>query len=625
MESGRAVMEAAGTSAGSAPEGSVHMAEALEKTPSEAESQVGHTPRRSMVVARGPAIDSDLTLTRMARSVFRVPAEFTLRNSREAQAVLRGAAARGARVEWADSPGITRVGVVVEEQDGARLRADDARELPCSTNVSFELHGVPLTAQCRLEDGRVVELLTVRSTENRASTRATPRKAAHLEWFATGEGDHRPHRAPIVDLCGTGACSLHAHGNPIPDSGPFVATLWLEDRFVHCTAEVRSRRTTVHGEELGLEILPGDPGEMAELVLGELFPRLRPRRRILADDVVRLFEKSGYLKLRDGCRPSAAWLGLDADSLSRDLVYVADNGDAVGHSSITRAYRHTWIAHQTAMLSQHEDAVEARASLLLGLTTLASLLDGHGTHVIAYYDRSKPYGRVFFEEFAQNVSSGWAAAVTVFDRFERAPVPLALDFDAPTEATVRVAEDRELALIATLVRRHLPPLFAQAMDMEPSLLRKRSLHPAYESSPFERGREVLVLRIGGSLAGVAFCEYTTRDLTLFNTMNLAQVHVFGPVSDAAQRLLQYHVRAFYEARGILDPLVVSPPGTFRAELDPHVKLVETMGAIAWSFEGLRAYENYLRLRFAWLREGRRFRPRANRPVHSSLFPRSADG
>lgn len=551
---------------------------------------------------------------------FRIPAEFSIRDAREARAVLSDAAARGARVEWLDGLGAGG-GHVVEDDDRVVLSMDEGRRPSGTTELTFVLHGVPLTVRCELDESQRVEPLEVWSTELRASTRATAGAAAHLEWFSADGRGFQLNRAPLVDFGKTGARSLHAHGAGLPGPGVFAATLHVNGSLVHCMALVQSRRTTEQGEELCLRFLPSESGGMAEMMMKLLFPRLTPRRTVASEQLVQLFDKSGYLKLRDGCRPSDAWLSLDADRLSRDLVYAACDGEPVGHSSITRAYRRTWLAHQTAMLSQHEDAVEARAHLLLGLTMLASLLDGPDAQVIAYYDRSKPYGRIFFEEFAESVSSSSASAVTAFDRFERAPAPLNLDFPVPSDACVEPASEEELALVATLVRSHLPALYADATDIEPSLLRRRCLHPAYEASSFERGREVLVLRRGKALAGVALCEYTTRDLTLFNTMNLAQIYLVDPgVAGAAQRLLQHHVRAFYAARGIDDPLIVAPPGTFRADLDPHVSLVETMGAITWSFEGLRAYENYLRLRFAWLREGRRPRPRprVKKTTHSTL-------
>jgi hypothetical protein len=338
------------------------------------------------------------------------------------------------------------------------------------------------------------------------------------------------------------------------------------------------------------------------MILRTLFPRLTLRRNVPADLIVRLFEDSRYLDLRRGCRPSRRWLGLDADRISRDLTYVTPDGHPVGHVSITRAYRHAWLGHQIATLSDHEHSLDARRALYLSFAMLPGLLDGGNAKLLGYYDRSRPWHQIFFEQFVRNVSSPELAALTPLDRFERQPVPLGLDTEIPSHIQVEQASGRDLAIAAQMARRHTPPLLAEALDLQPSGLRSDHLHPAYAATRWKRSRDVLLLRVRGQPAGVALCEVTTRDLSLFNIMNIAQFFMADRVEPAAQRIFQHQVRRFYAERAISDPLVVAPAGTFQGELDRKVRLAETMGCIVWSAEGLRAFENYARLRFAWLQQ-----------------------
>ncbi|HEX6245096.1 MAG TPA: hypothetical protein VFZ61_29445, partial [Polyangiales bacterium] len=373
-------------------------------------------------------------------------AVFEIRDRREAWALIADAAAAGARVEWTDARGKQGLGTFVEESGQILLRTAEGASPESSARASFALHGVPLQAECGLEDGRLVEPLRVWSRELRGATRTAP-SGAYLEWFGPSDGGFQLHRAPLVDLSATGACALESAAARLPADAMFAASLCVGSRRAHGMVAMRSRRSTSHGDELGLDFVRSECMGMAELVMDLLFPRLTPRRRVAPATIIDLFEKSGYLKLRAGCVPSAGWLGLDADELSRDLVYVAESGEPVGHSSITRAYRHCWLAHQTAMLSVHPDAVEARAQLLLGLTMLATLIDGASAHVLAYYDRAKPYGRIFFAEFAESVASSNAAAVTSFDRFERDAAHPDGGFHVPDDVSVGPAQEHELALI----------------------------------------------------------------------------------------------------------------------------------------------------------------------------------
>jgi hypothetical protein len=418
------------------------------------------------------------------------------------------------------------------------------------------------------------------------------------------------HEAVLLDIGTSGARSFHPDGAAIPPNDQFAATIITKNGCVPCMAEIRSRRYTPRGLELGLKVTAEDPNALAEIVLNTLFPQVRSRRMVPLPELERLFKESGYLHLREGCEPNDLWAKMDADAITRDLVYVAKDGEAIAHGSVTRAYRNTWLGHQTAMRSNHPEAARARR-VLTTMTMITSLLEGRQGRLIAYYDPSKPYGRIFFDRFAKSVQSPDLAVITDMDWFERDPAPLTLDTVIPPTISVSRAERPDLSIVTELARRQLPALHADAIDLHPSLLRSSALHPAYRSSALHRGREVFVVRIRDRIVGAALCEHTSPSLSLFNTLNLAQFFFVAPKVDArAQLALQHAVRQFYAECGIQDPFVVAPCDTFDPTLDPHTRLEMKIACITWSFEGIRAYENYVRLRCAWLEQGRR--PRLKR-------------
>ena len=61
----------------------------------------------------------------------------------------------------------------------------------------------------------------------------------------------------------------------------------------------------------------------------------------------------------------------------------------------------------------------------------------------------------------------------------------------------------------------------------------------------------------------------------------------------ARNLLVQRVRAFYGDLGTPPPMLVCPPGTFGEAGLQGCRMVETMGCIVWSSEGLRQYESYV--------------------------------
>jgi hypothetical protein len=143
----------------------------------------------------------------------------------------------------------------------------------------------------------------------------------------------------------------------------------------------------------------------------------------------------------------------------------------------------------------------------------------------------------------------------------------------------------------------LPPLVAAALDIHPDRLQTEMLNADYEGTRYERGRQALVLRIGGELSGVALCETGSRELSIFNLFNMAQVFILPSASVPAQLMLLGAVRAFYAARNELGPMIVAPPGTFDASREDGTVLAETMGMIVWSGRALRQYENFIKYQF----------------------------
>jgi hypothetical protein len=540
-------------------------------------------------------------------------ASFAILDEIEAKALFGQAASGRLQVVWADPFGRSGTGRIVEDGDEVLLEPEDGAEPAGDVRIAFILYGVPFYVSGPVSARRFVGPMRMWSADNRASARVTA-SAMHIEWCSLDGDRVQVERAPLLEIGSDGARSIHPPGTPVPAEPNFAATVSTPSSFFHCMVEVRSRKASERGLELGLRFFHDDRGAIAEVMLQAMFPQITLRRKVPAEMVVELFERSRYLSLRAGCRPSDQWLRLDADAVSRDLTYLAQDGLPVGHVSISRAYRHAWLGHQIATLSDHADSLDARLSLYLSFAMLPPLLDGPGAMLLGYYDRSKPWHQIFFEEFVRSANSPALAVTTALDRFERARAPLVLDAEVPSDIRVDRVTRRDEAIVAEIARRPLPTLLADALDLRPSRLCCSTLHPAYDGTALCRGREAFLLRVQGQIVGAALCETTTRDMSLFNIMNMAQVFLVDRrVSPLAQRVLQHEVRRFYADQGIADPLLVAPPNTFDATLDPHVKLAETMGCIVWSSEGLRAFENYVRLRFAWLQQGRRAtgRPKAH--------------
>jgi hypothetical protein len=546
-------------------------------------------------------------------------AKFSIDDERDVEAVLRDAALDNAHTVWSNADGRSGTGALTTDGENALFyRTSEGSRLSEPVRLAFMLYGVPVRAECRLEDGRLVGPTRLSVSENRSATRVVPTEPVRIEWYSTSDEGVRVNQAPLLDFGMNGGRSLHAHGAPMPDKGTFPATITANGASLHCMAEIRSSTLTRRGVELGLRFVAEDPMVLAGIILRALFPEVKLRREVPVEELERLFRAAGYHRLRDGAVPSPEWVNMNADAITRDIVYVARDGAAVAHGSMTRAYRNTWLGHQMAMRSDHPEAARARR-IQTAMIMITSLLDGPEAKSMAYYEASKPYGRLFFDRFVESVGNPELATISDLDWIDRAALPLVLDTEIPAHISVSPAAPAEMAAVADLVRRQLPRLQADAMDVRPSLLRSDALHPAYRDSSLSRAREVFVVRVRGHIVGAALCEHTSKHLNLLNELNLAQFFfVRGAVEPRAQRALQQAVRRFYDEHGIRDPFVVAPTNTFDLTMDPHARLHMRIRCITWSFEGIRAYENYLKLRCAWLERGRRprLRPQMREAVNA---------
>jgi hypothetical protein len=532
-------------------------------------------------------------------------ADFLLEDPRDIAALLRDAATEITHAFWSAGGGGSAAGTLAVDASHALLfMASDGAALSGEGRLSFTLHGVPVRVECRLAEGRLADLKRICISESRMATRVVPSEPVRIEWYSSSDEGVSVNQAPLLDFGRNGGRSFHAPGSPLPGKGTFPATIVTTGASLHCMAEVRSTTRTPRGIELGLSLVAEDPAALADVILHSLFPEVKLRREVPVPELERLFRASGYHRLRDGAVPSAEWAAMDADAITRDIVYAGQDGAAVAHGSMTRVYRNTWLGHQMAMRSDHPEAARARR-IQTAMIMITSLVDGHEAKSMAYYDAAKPYGRVFFDRFVEAVANPELATISSFDWIDWSEAA-AEGAGVPSHVSVSVAAPSELAAVADLVRRQLPQLQADAMDIRPSLLRSDALHPAYRGSLLSRGREVFVARSRGKIVGAALCEHTSKHLNLLNELNLAQLYfVPGVAEPTAQRALQEVVRSFYAERGILDPFVVAPSNTFDLSVDPTSRIHMRIRCITWSFEGIRAYENYLKLRCAWLERGRR--------------------
>lgn len=475
-----------------------------------------------------------------------------------------------------------------------------------TTQVRLSLYGVTFLlegiASCSLNRW-AFSCHRVYSLDRRAAERlpvADP--TAQLRWSVSVAGVERTAEAPIQDLGHEGVgIVVSQETDPLPAANEFRATLRIRGQAIECMAEARHAQRLSGRTRYGIRLkaLLNRDGCL-DAYLSQRFPQLVDRRTLDPEQVYELLQRSGYLALREGVAPARRWLARQDDgAISRDVCFRDHAKRLIGHVSFTRAYGKAWLGHQLATIRPHEEAIACREAIYLHIATYPTLVDGDDAMMVGYFDRSRPWHQRFFSGFARWVDSPDLAVTIGLDRFERRH-PGRMEAVVDPHVSVRAASPEDLIGAAQLVRTHLPSLIADALDVRPECLTTSTLNPSYEGTRYHRGRVALVLHVHHRLAGVALCEIGSRELSIFNLFNMAQVFLAkgaeAPANDAQLALLAA-VRGFYAARGVDDPIIVAPPGTLKAELEPGTFLAETMGMIAWSGRGLRQYESFVRYEF----------------------------
>lgn len=482
--------------------------------------------------------------------------------------------------------------------EGLRLHSDRAiRQGECQLELSLER--IMFVIRTRLDGDELREPRWFTFDRRTAMRMPLAPGVATLEWSV-------PHGSrvigEVIDLTPNGVlCALPAESSPPPMHVPFSAEVTAANQRITCVAEPCRLRREGNTRYLGLRLQStAQHHALADLYLAHRHASLRPRHTASPQALVQMLRRSGYLALREANPPSLAWCGLRLPAESScDFVYVAREGALLGHLSVTRVYADTWLFHQLATLSEHEETTACRRELYALGCSAPLAYSGSRAHGLAYFDLGKRWHRLFFEDFTRWVDDTREACVTRLDRFERS------DDVAPQASLVdgyhaAPATSSDLVGATTMARAQLPKLFADALDLSPRSLRQLALCGPERATLYRRSREVFVLRDAEGIAAVALCELGSPELSLFDILNMAFVFVClrrRPCS-ASQRLLLAQVRTFYAEHGVRNPLIVAPHGTLAAESEPGTRLVETMGAITMTASALRQYESFTRIHFS---------------------------
>ena len=330
------------------------------------------------------------------------------------------------------------------------------------------------------------------------------------------------------------------------------------------------------------------------------FPNIVSRAQIPAPRLTQLIETSGFLRLRQVMTIPPSWCRLHLPlSLGMDAAFVGDDGQVVGIVSATRTGALSWLVHQLAADISHPQMHDALFALHDFMMTLPRVVGAPRGYVMCYYDLNKRRNDIHYGSFVRWIADADAVATQPLQRFECPTGAHQRLLSLPKEVSIRVCRRIEEEIVVNFVRQCISHLHAESLGIRAGELNRSPWTPEEVASILPRERTTLTLWRREMLAGVALCEFGDPALSLFGLFNMCHLYSLPgcALTTAEKRLLLHHVRTLYRERGVVHPVVTSPPACLADLEEPGTVCAETMAWHVWRWPILPQYENFYRFRY----------------------------
>lgn len=488
--------------------------------------------------------------------------------------------------------GVTPEGYVVRFGQGGRMEpVDPSVELPATREAITDSFGAQLEVVQRQESMLDHTCVDLQSIERRWCRRLSLR-ARELRVCQASEGGLVG--ASVVDL---GPYSIGVRVNARVPSGETEIEIEVDGRVARGAA-----RVVGSGTRLGVCVHPGEAQDLIRSAYTQRrFPLLVGRADLSRGQIEALSRSCGFLELRPHMSIPERWSTLRLPpELGWDAAYADSSGTPVGLMSATKTGRQAWLVHQLLADKHHPAVQDGIFALHDFMMTYPRIMGGKDAKIMCYFDRHKSRNEIYYDSFERLVDDRELVATVSLQRFERddgshlAPEP-----DSEGPATLRICAPKDELQLVELIRQSIPRLHADALEVFPGSFNLDSIDGRFDAHGLSRGRRTFVLTGPNGVIACALCEFGSAELSMFGLFNICHLYrkTGVEIDERDERRLVGAARRFYLQRGILNPVMSSPPHCFPTLREPGTRLVETMAWYVWHPDVLPQYENFYRFRF----------------------------
>lgn len=345
---------------------------------------------------------------------------------------------------------------------------------------------------------------------------------------------------------------------PAPSVGARVQVAFGLDRWaIRRVAEVRRSGNAT----LGLAFADPLPQGLCAHLIDRRLPALVPRKAVRARGNVTDLDPT--------------WMAADDRISSVDRVRLGRGGKALGHVSVSRWARSTWLLHSMAVSSRNAEVVDCWRDFFRLATTVALYADGDAARLMTFYDPDGVACR-YCDGFAEWLDARARAVAVRIDR--RALV------DCPPPAkdvVVRPASRAALAQLAERLDHHLGSLVCDTLGWTLDGLTDPFGHADFEAEGRRRSRWIYEVKAVRPLGWVAVERLAPGPSATGMDLTWAFAH-----EGADPTGLLRGARMAARIGGLHEGPVLCPLPLADGAKTPT-------GLMVWSADGLRNYESYL--------------------------------
>lgn len=354
---------------------------------------------------------------------------------------------------------------------------------------------------------------------------------------------------------------------------PSVSLEFVPGFSIRCNAQVVARnldnaQQTVEHTLVILDMSVEDQRALSALLDKAMNKKSYVGNRVDSDALWKFFFEAGFVypkkyaalqAQRERFRNLYEKLYLESPTVARHFIH-QDKGAILGHISMIRFYRNTWLIHHHAAIGQSAAGISVLKQIGRYIDDYRFLYSSHLDFVMCYFRPQNKFPNRVFGEFAKTFNNLKVCSVDAFAYLSFKSAEYALTGQPEGAWELNEARAEDLIELKQYYEFTSGGLMLNALDLEPDVDvdHLNDLSAEYEQLGFKRGCYLFSLRCSGRTKAFFMVVVSDVGLNMSNLTNCIHVIIMDPEDLSWDVLSSYlaQLSRYYEDGEI--PLLIYP-------------------------------------------------------------------